>query len=142
VLIRARTLCPDCGCDTEVVALALPQAHEWRDDDTPDCWYRASGPAVLFNLSRLGQASSAAIEEHSRGFRPTDAQATALWRNHCAGCNRPLSDDQLHCEPGGAFMPLGPEAARFEMRHVPVAFSGLAGGYAPEPPFYPQLPAA
>jgi hypothetical protein len=142
VLIRARTSCPHCGRETEVVALALPQAHEWRDEDTPNCWYRATGPAVLFNLSHLGAALFAAIEEQCRSFRPMDGQANALWLNHCAECDRPLSDDELHCEPGGAFMPLGTEAARFDLRHVPVVFSGLAGGYAPEPPFYPQFPAA
>ena len=48
--------------------------------------------------------------------RAADAQAEAsaggsTWTNHCAHCGAPQADDDLHCEPDVAFMPMGAEAA-------------------------------
>jgi hypothetical protein len=36
----------------------------------------------------------------------------SYYMNHCASCNAPLGDFYMHLEPGGAFFPTTPRAAR------------------------------
>ena len=142
VLLGARAHCPHCGSNTRVVALGVPRAHQWRDEDSANSWYQATAPAVLFHISYLAPAPSAAIVARAAGYKPlvTGAAEDTLWCNHCASCQRPLSDDELHCEPGGAFMPLSSAGVRFELELIRIPFTAQAGGYAPEPPFYPEVP--
>ena len=143
VLLGARAECPHCGSATKVVALGVAREHQWRDEDSANSWYRATTPAVLFHISYLAPAPSAAIAARCPGFRPLAGGAAqdTLWCNHCASCQRPLPDDELHCEPGGAFMPLNAAAGGFELELIRIPLAAQAGGYAPEPPFYPAFPA-
>ena len=141
VLIRTRARCPHCGVDTEVAALALPRGHQWRDEDSPNSWYRATAPAILFHVSQVAPAPSAAIQSRTTGFRAAASGEETLWCNYCASCQGPIDDDGLHCEPGGAFIPLGPDAAPFEMELIGTPLAATAGGYAPDPPFIPEFPA-
>ena len=60
----------------------------------------------------------------------------AYWANHCEHCGLMLSDEALHCEPGG-FMPTQPdEAAAIQLTRVVEAFSAEAAGYALEPELF------
>jgi len=126
-LLNAAAACPHCGLQTRVFALAVPAAHQWLhadDEDEPtDAWAAAHTPAVLFHVEALSGAAALRLRDLAPGYRPSHSPASGAsrWINHCDCCDGPLEDDDLHCEPEAAFMPISPEAAGMisltEVRH-------------------------
>jgi hypothetical protein len=126
-LLDAMTPCLRCGFQTAVYALALPAAHQWlySDDESGQAgtWQSANAPAVLLHVEELSSAVAIRLRElaprYRLGFSP--ASGASRWVNHCDHCDEPLEDDDLHCEPEAAFMPISPEAAHSirltEVRH-------------------------
>lgn len=138
--------CPRCHRATRLVALGLPAGHEISepDDDAPDgagagdTWVVADHMALLFHVVHLSEHVPPRVAERSGAYRRDAALAGAesCWANHCEHCGAPFDDQDLFCEPGGAFLPVSEIAARrIRWQLVDEAIAAAAGGYAPEPAF-------
>jgi hypothetical protein len=130
--------CRSCGQWSCVLALALPAPHEILIEDE---WQAADVSAFLFHVSELSENVRHPLAQTSKSFRFTRSENVSdpCWTNHCEHCDAVLSDDQLHCEPGG-FMPGHADEARaislFEIRQD---FRAVAAGYAAEPEFFAHM---
>jgi hypothetical protein len=136
--------CECCGLATRMLALALPAGHETLyvdTDDMPDetadhVWQRVDTIVFLFQVESL----PAAVQRHLRGitshYRQVSGAYGEHWLNHCEHCGTAQTDDVLHCEPGGAFMPSSAaQAAGVELLECREGFEATAGGYSFEPEF-------
>jgi hypothetical protein len=134
-IVQTTAQCPHCGQWTRVLALAVPPNHEILNEDE---WQTVDANAFIFHLTELPQVVERQLRQISSVFRlarSTDA-SNPQWANHCERCNLILSDEQLHCEPGG-FMPgQVDEAQRISLLAVPQAFSAVAAGFALDPQFF------
>jgi hypothetical protein len=131
--------CAQCGHTCRVLGLALPPNHETLDDGE---WQKVEANAFIFYIAWLPDAVSRHLLEFSAGFHQTcgDEPSESFWANHCPHCASVVSDDDLHCEPGG-FMPSDAlEAQAISLTRVQQAFSALAAGYALEPEFFAAMP--
>ena len=137
---RAQERCWYCGRSTSVLALALPPHHETHEHSDIDSgvWQRATGGALVFYVADLPDEVQARILGFSACFRlvRSPKTMTAYWANHCEYCSGLLDDHELHCEPDGAFVPLGEAAARaIKFITIHEGFEAVAAGYALEPAF-------
>jgi hypothetical protein len=140
-LLNAATPCPHCGMVTAVFALAVPAPHQWLhtddEDERADIWQAAQhSPAVLLHVEALNGSAAIQLRDLAPGYRPgrTPASGVSRWVNHCDLCDRPLEDDDLHCEPEAAFMPVSPEAARMiRLTEVHHPLEVKAADSAPDP---------
>src|SRR5277367_1701758 len=134
----AEARCWHCSSPTRVLALAVPQSHEFLDDES-DGWHCAGGSAFLFYVARVPDPVRDRLSTLSRFFRLAASPATlsAYWANHCEHCGALLGDHELHCEPEGPFMPSSEAAsARIRLLQIHEPFEAAAAGYALEPEFF------
>jgi hypothetical protein len=136
----AQTTAQCAACDqwTRVLALALPAAHEILIEDD---WQVADVSAFLFHVSEVPEGVRRQLLQISALFRLARGADTPdpYWANHCEHCDAPVSDDELHCEPGG-FMPgSADEAQTISLLAIPQAFQAVAAGYAVDPAFFVQM---
>jgi hypothetical protein len=127
--------CAHCGQWTRVLALAVPPGHEMLVEDE---WQAVNVNAFLFYVTALPKSVQRHLPQLSTLFRPARSAGAAdcYWVNHCEYCERLVSDDALHCEPGG-FMPSAEnEAETIMLTTVPQPFSAAAAGHAPDPAFF------
>jgi hypothetical protein len=125
--------CLSCAQWTRVLALALPAPHEVLIEDE---WQAANAGAFLFYVTELPEEVRHRLQTASffRLSRMGDA-SDPCWANHCEHCDALVSDDELHCEPGG-FMPGHADEARtISLMEVRQAFRAVAAGYAVDPEF-------
>jgi len=130
--------CPLCDQWTRVLALALPATHEVLVEDD---WQSADGGAFLFYLTELPAEVRHLLTQLSSFFRLSRMEDASdpCWANHCEHCDALVSDDELHCEPGG-FMPgHADEAQTISLIEVRQAFRAVAAGYAVDPEFLVQI---
>ncbi len=134
-------VCSQCGAWTHVVAIVVPPEHEVLVETA---WERSALSAALFYVEDLSESVQATVRELAPWYRlaPSEARAAPYWINHCEHCGAAQDDHDLHCEPGGAFMPAGALrtdsdgiAAPIERLNVPRRFAAIAGGYSHEPPY-------
>jgi hypothetical protein len=141
---RTHTTCRRCRKSTRLMAVALPQDHQTLQegsDDGEHCavWQFAAGYALLFYIEHLCDGVRRRLIRLSPFFRLTYSPSTlnSYWANHCEYCDALLEDHDLHCEPGGAFMPSSATAAaHIELQHILEPFAARASGYAFEPAFF------
>jgi hypothetical protein len=146
---RTRVRCWQCGSPTGLLALAVPDDHETRDEDSPadagggepaaDAWQPANAQAFLFYVGSLPDGVQGRLNQLSRFFRLAHSAVTSssYWANHCENCDSLLGDHELHCEPDGAFMPSSEAAAaNIELLHIHEPLQAAAGGYAVQPEFF------
>jgi hypothetical protein len=129
--------CLSCDQWTRVLALALPAPHEILIEDE---WQAAGVSAFLFYVTELPEEVRHRLQTSSffRLSRMEDA-SDPCWANHCEHCDALVSDDQLHCEPGG-FMPgHADEAHTISLTEVRQAFRAVAAGYAVDPEFFAHM---
>lgn len=139
-VVRATSACCHCGRGTVVTALALAPGHEIFEADpesvvpsAEDHWQAADAGALLYHVEQLPCHVQRSLQEISPHYR----RAGPCWVNHCEHCAAPQSDEDLHCEPGGAFMPASAaEAAAIDLITCRESFEALAGGYAHEPDYF------
>jgi hypothetical protein len=127
--------CAHCGQWTRVLALAVPPNHEILNEDE---WQTVDANAFIFHVTELPQGVARQMRLITSVFRLTHSPdaPNPQWTNHCERCDRIVSDEQLHCEPGG-FMPSRvDEAQRISLLAVPQAFSAVAAGFALDPQFF------
>ena len=130
--------CPSCRQWTGVLALALPAPHEVLIEDE---WQPADVSAFLFYVSELAEEVRRLLTATSIFFRLSRMEESdPCWANHCEHCDALVSDDELHCEPGG-FMPgHADEAQTISLFEVRQAFRAVAAGYAVDPEFFVHTP--
>jgi len=130
--------CMSCGQWTRVLALALPRSHEILIEDD---WQAADVSAFLFHVTELPEGIRRQCLQVSPFFssaRHADAP-DPYWANHCEHCEALVSDDELHCEPGG-FMPGNvDEAQAISLLAIPQALRAVAAGYAVDPEFFAHM---
>ena len=137
-IAETQALCLACDRWTRVLALALPAPHEVLIEDE---WQPADVSAFLFYVTELPEEVRHLLQTSSffRLSRVEDA-SDPCWANHCEHCDAPMSDDELHCEPGG-FMPGHADEARtISLIEVRQAFRAVAAGYAVDPEFFVHTP--
>jgi hypothetical protein len=129
--------CRSCGQRTVVLALALPAPHEILIEDE---WQSADVSAFLFHITELPEEVRRALQTSSCFRLTSGADASdPYWANHCEHCAALVSDDELHCEPGG-FMPGNTEEAQtISLIEVRQAFRAVAAGYAVDPEFFVHM---
>jgi hypothetical protein len=126
--------CLSCDQWTRVLALALPAPHEVLIEDE---WQAANVSAFLFYVTELPEEVRRRLQTSSffRLSRMEDA-SDPCWANHCEHCDALVSDDELHCEPGG-FMPGdAQEAQDISLFAIAEPFRAVAAGYAGDPEFF------
>jgi hypothetical protein len=136
---RTRARCRHCGRTTGLLALALSGKHEARVADDSEGWQTAGGNAFVFQVEQLPDHVQARLSRLSRHFRPAPigAAGSSTWTNHCEHCGAVLEEQDLHCEPGGAFMPSNETAAaRIQLLQMREPFEAVAAGYALEPQYF------
>jgi hypothetical protein len=169
-IARTVSTCWHCGSPTALVAIAVPPGHETLDvdDDASDegsdgetqhrehpaaAWSVADHNAFLFYVSSLPGALQNRINQYQRAYRPIDADASAAapatgagggsgsyWANHCEQCGCQLDDQELFCEPEGAFLPTSEAtAAAIHLVLVDEPFETSAAGYSYEPPLFDAM---
>jgi len=135
---RTNFHCRHCARWTPALAVALPPNHEVLIEDE---WQAVGANAFLFHVTELPKAARRRLlrlSPHFRLARRTEA-ANSYWANHCAHCGHVVSDDELHCEPGG-FMPSSEsEAENIHLFSIPQVFSAVAAGHAPDPMFFGSM---
>jgi len=151
---RTERGCPCCDKPTPVFAISLPAEHEILivDDDTDvshpraESWQCAGVRAWIFHILRLPPDVQRRLRAIAPRFhRAADAAAKAsacgsTWINHCAHCGASQADDDLHCEPDVAFMPMSAgAAARVSLARVYEPIDALACGYAQDPPLFDSM---
>jgi len=145
-IARTRGVCWHCKRETDLFALALPPGHEtldWgedvEDESAPDIWQSASGPALLFHIEFLPVAVRSRLAALTREFRigRLGGAGDCFWTNHCGACGCGLDDQELFCEPGGAFLPISQSAAStIYLLVVDEPLEAAASGYAFDPHFF------
>jgi hypothetical protein len=136
-IAEASVQCLSCGQWTRVLALALPAPHEILIEDE---WQPANVSAFLFYVTELPEEVRRLVQTASF-FRlsPVEVASDPCWANHCEHCDALVSDDELHCEPGG-FMPgHAHEAQAISLLEVRQAFRAVAAGYAVDPEFFAHM---
>jgi|SRR5271154_521956 len=134
-IAHARSRCERCKESSRVIALALPLGHEAQVDGR---WQRAEANAFIFYVAELPAPISRLLQQVAPLFSRKwgEGQRNPYWANHCEHCGSMISDDTLHCEPGG-FMPTQPtEAEAIVLSHVAEEFSADAAGYALDPEYF------
>jgi len=142
-VLRADAPCRRCGRSTALLALGVPPDHETlevpEDAERAGTWQHAGGNALLFFVQELPEGVRLRLSELSQFFRPAHGATTsnAYWANHCEHCDALVDDQELHCEPEGAFMPVNEEAAA-GVQLVPMGepFEAVTAGYSLEPEFF------
>jgi hypothetical protein len=105
-------------------------------------WQDGACNALVFYVGALPDAVPRRLRELAPGFKLAAdlGSLDAYWSNHCEHCGLRFADEELFCEPEGAFMPASSESAatiRLEAVDEPIALR--AAGYAPEPGFFALL---
>ena len=149
-LARTAAKCHHCGESTPLFALAVPPAHEvleldpeeQNEDRTADSWSVAPHSALLFFINGLPDLLKARIRQFtpSYGLGSREATEASYWANQCQHCDSLFDDNELFCEPGGAFQPLSEVSARrIHLLAIDEEFKAAAAGYALDPPFFDAM---
>jgi len=148
-IAQTRGRCWSCRKFTPLVAVALPPTHETletndvEDGGTEEAWEPADGNALLFHIEHLPAASQSRLRRKAPAFRrgQSHSDTDLYWRNHCEHCDAAQDDEDLFCEPEGAFTPVTPEAASaINLQAVSEPFEALARGYQYDPEFFEYMP--
>jgi hypothetical protein len=140
-------------------------AAECAGDDAPadagevGTWETSTQPAFLFHVAYLPEhvrrqlcaRAAYAVARNAPGVEcspgtgssPGDdssSGAESCWVNHCEHCGAPFDDQDLYCEPGGAFCPAtDAEARAIDLEPVDEPIGVDAAGYAEQPQFFESM---
>ena len=149
-LARTVGTCRRCRAPTPLLALAVPPGHETLelDDEAQeealavDTWHLASNSAFLFFVEFIPALIWNRLEQFTQlsHFGKSAAMVGGYWANHCGRCGAQFDDQELFCEPEGAFCPTSEMAASaIHLLTVEDAFEAAAAGYAYEPQFFDAM---
>jgi len=115
---------------------ALDDAHAM------DVWEVANHAGFLFHVAYLPSDVQSRISEICPAYAlDHDESGDELcWANHCEHCAATFDDQDLFCEPGGAFLPVTEaDAGLIQLCNVDETIAAAAAGDAPEPPFFDSM---
>lgn len=153
LIARAAATCPQCSASTEVIALVLPPGHETDESDEADDfdwmaeeregvdqarWMKAHQTAFLFLVEQVSPAADTWLRQAAKQYEDdcVGGGSPGL-RNHCIRCGAVFDDQDLFCEPGGAFLPTSAaEAGKVSLATVDQPIQATVDGYAYEPEFF------
>lgn len=149
-IAQATGICARCDRPSRLLALALPPGHEVLElaDDTPsepgaaDTWATVNHPALLFHVAHLSENVRSQLCGISPAYRKAFVEpgVDSCWANHCDHCGAAFDDQDLCCEPGGAFLPVSEaDAGRIQLSTVEEPLAADAAGYAQEPDFFAAM---
>jgi hypothetical protein len=149
-LARTVGTCRRCRAPTPLLALAVPPGHETLELDgeaqeealAVDTWRLASNSAFLFFVEFIPAVIQNRLEQFTQlsHFGKSAATVGGYWANHCERCGSRFDDQELFCEPEGAFFPTSEIAAgAIHLLTVEDAFEAAAAGYAYEPQFFDAM---
>lgn len=157
-LARTVGTCRRCGAPTRLFALAVPPGHETLEVDdeaqdeaqnetqngalTLDSWRIATNSAFLFFVEFIPDAIQSRLKPFTQPgrFGKSAAAVEAYWSNRCERCGSEFDDQELFCEPEGAFFPTNEFAASaIHLLCIEEAFEAAAAGYAHEPQFFDAM---
>jgi len=149
LIARTAGECPRCGLQTRLVALVVPPSHEAlsqaeHEQGGPenDTWDPVPWSALLFHIGYLPDDVQQRLKDFSATYRPALSAAApgSNWANHCEHCGSLQEDDDLFCEPEGAFFPVDAASASvIELTPIDEPFAAAVGGYACEPQYLEHL---
>jgi hypothetical protein len=148
LLAATAAICGRCGGATRVFALVVPPGHLVLEPDdgcaqdaaAPAEWCVAPHGAFLFHVGFVNDAAARRLRRLTRGFRAVRTDCADCWANHCECCGSMLEDQDLFCEPGGAFLPESPELARrIHLVAIDEPFEACAAGFDHDPPFFDAM---
>jgi hypothetical protein len=149
-LARTVGTCRKCRAPTPLFALAVPPGHETLelDDEAQDealavdTWRTASDSAFLFFVDFIPAVIQNRLKQFTElsCFGKSEGAAGGYWANHCERCGSEFDDQELFCEPEGAFLPTNELAASvIHLLTIEEAFEAAAAGYAYEPQFFDAM---
>ncbi len=139
LLVQSVAVCGRCLQPTSAFSLGLLPGYERLVDER---WESVDAGVLLFYVDYLPPEVILVAQELSLHFwldysAPT---ATEYWVNHCQNCGELLEDHELHCEPGGAFLPLGPrDAEKILLVEIRESFSAWVRGCSDELLFFASM---
>jgi hypothetical protein len=149
LIARTAGACSRCGLKTRLVALVLPPSHEAmslaedeQNGPEADSWDPVPCSAFLFHVGYLPDEVRQRLEGFSKTYRPAASAAAqgSYWANHCEHCGSLQEDQDLFCEPEGAFFPVDAASASvIELTHIDEPFEAATGGYACEPQYLEHM---
>jgi hypothetical protein len=128
LLAQSVAACGRCQRPTSAFSLGLLPGHERQADEK---WESVDTGVLLFYIDYLPPEVILVTQELAPHFRLAYSIPTAAeyWVNHCQHCNELLEDHDLHCEPGGGFLPLNPrDAEKILLVEVRESFSARVRG--------------
>jgi hypothetical protein len=149
-LARTVGTCRHCRAPTPLFALAVPPGHETLvlDDEVQDealavdTWRIASGSAFRFFVDFIPAVIQNRLKQFTQlsCFGKSEAAVGGYWANHCERCGSQFDDQELFCEPEGAFLPTNELAASvIHLLSMEEAFGAAAAGYAYDPQFFDAM---
>ena len=150
LLARTVATCRHCRKPTSLFALAVPPGHLTLDlpdhgeaeAPTVESWVRADCAAFLFHIEFLPAALQSLLQQLTQcdRFGFSAAEPSGFWANHCEQCGSLVEDEELFCEPEGAFLPTSESsAAAIHLLKIDEEFAAAAAGYAFEPQFFDAM---
>ena len=118
--VESETECWRCGKESGVATVAAESFVAPREPEEPvepDLY-------VFSGIEYLPEELVEEVRKVNSGYRSRFSKTAGVsyYMNHCASCGAQLGDFYLHSEPGGAFFPTTPRAARaVRLRRLEVA---------------------
>jgi hypothetical protein len=127
--VESKSECWRCGRVSSVATVAAESFVACRDSEDGAPPERLGEPVEpdLYVFSGIEYLSEELVEEVRKvnsGYRRRFSKTAwvSYYMNHCASCSAQLGDFYMHSEPGGAFFPTTPRAARaIRLRRLEVA---------------------
>jgi hypothetical protein len=138
--------CPRCDQPTSAFAIVLPKGHEIRLESgglasggvEASSWEIVGSAAMLFYVDEISAGAKDWLKSIAPNFGRNFCRSTGnhYWTSICEHCGHLMEDHNLHCEPGGAFLPRSDGVLeQIHSVEIPVAFSASAVGYTNDPAF-------
>jgi hypothetical protein len=104
------------------------------DESGEYVWESAASAVFLFYVESLPASVHGRLSAISRGYRRAVGESAAYYANHCEACGRMFDDQELFCEPEGAFLPTNAaDAAAIRLTAIDEPIGARAAGYAVAP---------
>jgi hypothetical protein len=140
--------CGRCSGRTSTFAIAVPPGHEVLEFDDAadearavDSWHVAACNAFLFHVAFLPAGIRDRLGLVTRSYHLAyEGTISRYWANHCEQCGAQLDDQELFCEPEGAFLPTSEsDAGLIQLLSIDEPFEAAAAGYAQDPQFFDAM---
>jgi hypothetical protein len=95
---------------------------------------------LLFHVNYLPDAVLRRLHQATPSYDFDPSDEVSCWANHCEHCGRAQDDNELFCEPEGAFLPASAAGARLiRLVAVDEPLEAGAAGFAYEPEYFDAM---